>query len=100
MPQENRIFCVCEKAADQLCNKYTADKCLIAAYVFSTQIVKSLFLLNPKFQASSLLLCLHRLVYVEPCWKQQQKLVFSCGSLSETFVSDGIIKARQGREVR
>ena len=37
---------------------------LIRAFVFATQIVHILFLLNPKFQASSHLLCLHKLVYV------------------------------------
>ena len=39
------------KDADQLCINYTAD----LAFVFATQILKSLFL-NPKFQASSLFL--------------------------------------------
>ena len=39
-------FCICEnKDADQLRGKVTA-------FVFATQIVQSLYYLNPKFQAS------------------------------------------------
>ena len=46
-------FCICEnKDADQL--RGTAK--LISAFVFATPIVKPLFFLNPKFQASSHLL--------------------------------------------
>ena len=46
---------------------------LISAFVFATQIVQSLFFLNPKFQASSCLLWLYSLVCVGPvqkphCW--------------------------------
>ena len=37
---------------------------LISAFVFATRIVKSLFFLNPKFQASSYLLLLYRPVCV------------------------------------
>ena len=45
---------ICEtKGADQLA--VTAK--LISAFVFATRIVQSLVFLNPKFQASSLLLC-------------------------------------------
>ena len=55
-------FCICEnKAADQLK--------LISAFVFATQIVQSLFFLNPKFQAPSYLLWLHSPVCVGPGWK-------------------------------
>ena len=42
----------------------------ISAFVFPTQIELFLFYLNPKFQASSLLLCLYSLVYVGPVKKQ------------------------------
>ena len=49
-------FCICEnKGADQLCGNRTTDQ----AFVFATQIVQSLFFLNPKFQASSHLLWLY-----------------------------------------
>ena len=62
-------FCICEnKDADQL--PVTAK--LISAFNFATQIIQSLFYLNPKFQASSHLLQLY-LICVEPgrkpdCW--------------------------------
>ena len=61
-------ICIGEnKGADQLRSK------LIGAFVFATQIVQFLFYLNPKFQASSHLLCLYGSVCVEPvrkphCW--------------------------------
>ena len=42
---------------------------LISAFVFATRIVQFLFYFNPKFQASSLLLCLYRPVCVGPVWK-------------------------------
>ena len=63
-------ICICEnKDADQLRGNSEADH----AFVFATWIVHFLFFLNPKFQASSLLLCLYRLVCVGPgrkphCW--------------------------------
>ena len=46
---------------------------LISAFVFATRIVHFLFFLNPKFQASSLLLRLYSLICVGPvrkphCW--------------------------------
>ena len=46
---------------------------LISAFVFATGKVQSLFFLNPKFQASSHLLCLYSPVCVRPvrkphCW--------------------------------
>ena len=44
-------FCICEnKDADQLRGNQ-----LISAFVFATRIVQSLFYLNPKFHASTLL---------------------------------------------
>ena len=52
-------FCLCnDKSADQLTVK------LISAFVFATQMVQFLFFLNLKFQASSLLLSLYKLVFV------------------------------------
>ena len=46
---------------------------LISAFIFATRIVQFLYFLIPKFPASSHLLCLYSLVYVEPvrklhCW--------------------------------
>ena len=51
-------FCICEnKDADQLRgNREAVTAKLISAFVFATQIVQSLYFLNPKFQASSHLL--------------------------------------------
>ena len=42
---------------------------LISAFVFATQIVQSLFFLNPKFQVYSLLLWLYSLICVGPVHK-------------------------------
>ena len=46
---------------------------LISAFVFATRIAHFLFILNPKVQASSLILCLYSLICVRPgrkphCW--------------------------------
>ena len=51
----------------------SASLLLISTFVFATRIVHFLFFLNPKFPASSHLLCLCSLVCVEPvqksfCW--------------------------------
>ena len=55
---------------------------LISAFVMATWIVQILFYLNPKFQASSLLLLLYRLVCVAP-GRKPQRLAFSrCGSFN------------------
>ena len=57
------------KDADQLRGNREADQ----RFVFATRIVHFLFFLNPKFQACSLLLLLHRPVCIGPvrkphCW--------------------------------
>ena len=65
-------ICICEtKGADQLRGK------LISAFVFATRIEQFLLYLTPKFQVSSLLLCLYRPVCVGPvrkphCWFSQE----------------------------
>ena len=63
------------KGADQLCRLRSAVQTaqLISAFVLATGIVQSLFFLNLKFQTSSLLLRLHRLVLsdlvgIPNCW--------------------------------
>ena len=74
-------FCLCE-------NK------LISAFVFATRIVQFLFFLNPKFQASSLLLRLYSPVCVGPGWKSRRPVFTRRGSnrmigdefMIETFV--------------
>ena len=45
---------------------FTVTAKLISAFVFATQIVQFLFFLNPKFHASSHLLCLNSSVCVRP----------------------------------
>ena len=61
---------ICEnKGADS----FAVTAKLISAFVFAIQIVQFLLDLTPKFQASSLLLCLYRPVCVGPvrkphCW--------------------------------
>ena len=60
-----------QKTKTQISFAVTAK--LISAFVFATRIEQFLFYLNPKFQASSSFLCLHRPVYVGPvqkphCW--------------------------------
>ena len=49
---------------------------LISTFVFATQIIQSLFFLNPKFQASSHLLWLYSPVCVRP-GQNPRRLVFS-----------------------
>ena len=72
-----RDYCLCKnKDADQLRSK----KKLISAFVFATWIVQFLFFLKPKFQASSLLLGLYRLVCVRPGRKPQRPVFSRCGS--------------------
>ena len=52
---------------------FTVAVKLISAFVFVTWIVQFLYFLNPKYPASSHILCLYSLVYVGPfqkphCW--------------------------------
>ena len=66
-------ICIGEnKDADQLRGNREADH----AFVFATRIVQFLFFLNPKFQASSLLLSLYSPVCVGP-GRKSRKPVFS-----------------------
>ena len=64
-PMRKPDFC-CAKTKAQISFAVTAK--LISAFVFATQIVQSLFFLNPKFQASSHLLRLYSLFCVRPGW--------------------------------
>ena len=64
-------FCICEnKDADQL----------ISAFVFATQILQSLYSLNPKFQASSHLLWQYSPVWVGPGRKPRRPVFSQRGS--------------------
>ena len=65
---ENQQFAYAKTEAQ---TSYEVTAKLISAFVFATQTVQSLFLLNPKFQASSLLLLLYRPVCVRPGLKTQ-----------------------------
>ena len=68
---------LCEnKGADQLCSNCTADQRLCFRYTD----VKFLFYSYPKFQASSLLLWLYRLIFVRPGWKSQRRVFWRRGS--------------------
>ena len=67
---EKTKFCIC-KTKEQISFAITAK--LISAFVFATRIVQFLYFINPKFPASSHLLCLYSSVYVGPvmklhCW--------------------------------
>ena len=53
---------------------------LISSFVFATRIVQSLYFLNPKFQASSHLLWLYRLVCVGPGRKPRRPVFSQRGS--------------------
>ena len=57
-------FFACAKTKTQVSCAVTAQ--LISAFVFATWIIKFLFFLNPKFQASFHRLWLHSLVCVRP----------------------------------
>ena len=66
-------FSICEnKGADQLHGKPCS--CSVPLF-FATKMVQSLFFLNPKFQASSHLLGLYRLVCAGPGLKIMTWLV-------------------------
>ena len=70
-------FCLCEnKGADQLRSHCEAD----SAFVFATRIVQYLFFLNPKFQASSHLLCLFSSICVRPSRKPRRPVFARRGS--------------------
>ena len=79
------------KDADQLRGNREADH----AFVFATRIVHFLFISNPKFQASSLLLCLYSLVCVGPvrkphCWFSHEAahLTFAKTQVRHIFSTD------------
>ena len=70
----NPVFFAYAKTKMQISFAVTAK--LISAFVFATQIVESLFYLNPKFQASSNLLWQYSPVCVEP-GREPRRPVFS-----------------------
>ena len=79
-PYEKTVFFAYAKTKTQISFAVTAK--LISVFVFATQIVQSLFFLNPKFQASSHLLSLHSPDCVGP-GRKPRRLVFSQGGSYE-----------------
>ena len=66
-----QTFCICKKTKGQI--SFTVTAKLISEFAFATRIVQFLYFLNPKFSASSPLLCLYSWVCVGPvrkphCW--------------------------------
>ena len=61
-------------------NKCAVTAQLVCAFVFASRTEKSLFFLNPKFQASHLLLRLYRPVCVRPGLKPRRPVFLCCGS--------------------
>ena len=77
MSGENPLFSYA-KTKPQISPVVTAQ--LISAFVFATEIVRSLHFLNLKFQASSYLLWLHSPVCVGPCQKPRRPVFSRHGS--------------------
>ena len=71
-------FCKLQKQKTQISSAVTAQ--LISAFVFATQVVKSLYFLNLKFQASSHFLWLYSQVCVRPGRKPQRQIFSRCSS--------------------
>ena len=61
---------------------------LISAFVYAIRIVQSLYFLNPKFQVSSHLLCLHSPVCVRPGRKSRRPVFSKRGSFVASSFSE------------
>ena len=71
-------FCICQnKGADKL---HSVTVQLIRAFVFATQIVKSLYFLQPKFQDSNHILWLYSLINAGPCQNFRKQVFLRQGS--------------------
>ena len=64
---------------------------LINAFVFATRIVQSLYLLNPKFQASNQLLWVYSPVCVGPGQKPRRPVFSQRGSTKVWYESKSVI---------
>ena len=74
-------FCICEnKDADQLRGYLRGNREADQRLFFAKRIVKSLYLLNSKFQASSHFLWLYSLVCVGPGQKPRRPVFSERGS--------------------
>ena len=78
-------LCIYAKTKAQISCAVTAQ--LISAFVFATQILQSLYFLNPKFQASSHLVWLHSLVCVGPGRKPRRPVFSRRGSYKHALYS-------------
>ena len=75
-------FCICKnKGADQLHGNREADH----VFVFATQIVQSLYFLNPKIQASRQILWLYSQFCVGPGWKPRRPVFSQRGSFNDMY---------------
>ena len=70
-----RMSCIVSKPTFRICQKQRSRSAsqaakLISAFVFATRLVQFIYFLNPKFSASSRLLCLYSSVCVRKphCW--------------------------------
>ena len=74
---------------------FTVTVKLISTCVFATQIVQFLFFLNPKFQASSLLLWLHTSVCVRPGRKPWRPVFSRHGSsINDPFTPSSLVSRK------
>ena len=80
---EKAGFCIWGKKKAQINSAVTAQ--LISAFVFATQLVQSLYLPNPKIQASGRLL----LLYSPLCIRPGQKLRGQFFSRQDSYINDG-----------
>ena len=90
---EKTSFLYIQKQRRSIFKNKDADQTtkLISAFVFTTQIVQSLYFLNLKFQASSHLLWLHSLVYVGPGWKPRRQVFSRRGSYVNNQSTDQLL---------
>ena len=76
----NHMSRVVRKPVLYICENKDADKLRISAFVFATRIVKSLYFLNPKFQAFSYLVWLYSPDCVGPGRKPRRPVFSQRGS--------------------
>ena len=84
-------ICIGEKPRTKTQISFVVTAKLISAFVFATRIVQSPFFLNPKFQASSHLLCLYSPVCVRPvrkphCWFSHEVAHLSVKKQSDLII--------------
>ena len=85
---------ILKKAKTQTQISFAVIAKLISAFIFATREVQSLLFLNPKFQASSCLLWLYRLVCVRPVKKPDCWISLEAAQMLSSV--DSIAKTRRG----